>query len=61
MGIDYDMIVKMRNNDTEDNFKYIVQKMFEIKEVRSQFSQKHRIHIPEDDFYSNDGIGNDDD
>ena len=61
LGIDYDMIVKMRNNDAEDNFKYVVQKMFEIKEVRSQFSQKHRIHIPEDDFYNNDGIGNDDD
>ena len=35
--------------------------MFEIKEVRSQFSQKQRKHIPENDFYDIDGIGEEDD
>ena len=57
LGIDYDAIVKMRREDTEDNFKYVVEKMFEIKEVRNGFENKHRKHIPEEDFYEDDGIG----
>lgn len=61
LGIDYDAIVKMRRDDTSDNFKYVVEKMFEIKEVRSQFSQKQRKHIPENDFYDTDGVGEEDD
>ncbi len=60
LGIDYDAIVKMRRDDTSDNFKYVVEKMFEIKEVRSQFSQKQRKHTPENDFYDTDGIGEED-
>lgn len=51
LGIDYDAIVQLRRDDATDNFKYVVEKMFEIKEVRSQFAQKHREHIVEDDFY----------
>ena len=51
----------MRRDDTSDNFKYVVEKMFEIKEVRSQFSQKQRKHITENDFYDNDGIEGEDD
>ena len=61
LGIDYDAIVKMRRDDTADNFKYVVEKMFEIKEVRSQFSEKHRKHITENDFYDTDGIKGEDD
>lgn len=60
LGIDYDAIVKMRRDDTTDNFKYVVEKMFEIKEVRSQFSEKHRKHITENDFYNTDGIKGED-
>lgn len=55
LGVDYDAIVKLRKDDAVDNFKYVVEKMFEIKEVRFQFSQKHREHIAENDFYGTDG------
>lgn len=47
----YDAIVNLRKNDTYDNFKYIVEKMFEIKDVRKQFSNLYRKRIVEDDFY----------
>lgn len=60
LKIDYDAIVKMRKDDAEDNFKYVVEKMFEIKEVRSQFSERHRKHIKENDFYDTDGIKEED-
>ena len=45
-------IVKMRRDDAVDNFKYVVEKMFEIKKVRSQFVEEHRRHIPEKEFYA---------
>lgn len=51
LGIDYDEIVKMRMDDTADNFEYVVEKMFEIQKVRSHFSKTYRQHINEDDFY----------
>lgn len=51
LGINYDAIVRLRRDDAADNFEYVIEKMFEIKEVRSQFVQKHREHIVEDDFY----------
>ncbi len=51
LGIDYGAIVKMRRDDAVDNFKYVVEKMFEIKKVRSQFAEKYRQHITENDFY----------
>lgn len=34
LDIDYDAIVKMRKKDAEDNFKYVIEKIFEIKEVK---------------------------
>lgn len=52
LGIDYGAIVKMRRDDAVDNFKYVVEKMFEIKKVRSQFVEEHRRHIPEKEFYA---------
>ena len=52
LNIDYDMIVAMRKEDTSDNFQYIVEKLFEIETVRSGFTNKHRKHIPEDEFYN---------
>ena len=51
LGIDYDFIVNLRMNDTNDNFKYIVEKMFSIKEVKEHISNKKRMHIKENDFY----------
>ena len=54
LGIDYDNIVEKRKDDTSDNFNYVVEKMFEIKEVRSQFSKMYRRHIVENDFYNTD-------
>ena len=57
LHIDYDAIVNLRTEDTSDNFNYVVQQMFKIKDVRTKFSEQHRLHIPEDDFYVNDGIG----
>ena len=54
LRIDYDAIVKMRKDDTSDNFRYVVEKMAEIKDVRIQVSQKQRAHIQEDDFYNTD-------
>ena len=56
LGIDYEEIVKMCKNDTADNFCYVVEKMFEIQKVRSQFSEKYRQHIVEDDFYNTDSV-----
>lgn len=52
LGIDYNTIINMRRADAADNFKYVVEKMFEIKEVRSIFVEKHRRHIPEKEFYT---------
>lgn len=52
LGIDYNTIINMRRADAADNFKYVVEKMFEIKEVRSIFVEKHRQHIPEKEFYT---------
>lgn len=52
LGINYDTIINMRRADAADNFKYVVEKMFEIKEVRSIFVEKHRQHIPEKEFYT---------
>ena len=43
LKIDYDAIVNMRKNDIEDNFNYVLEKMFEIKEVRDYFTK----HISE--------------
>lgn len=57
LGIDYDSIVRMRMDDTADNFRYVVEQMFGIREVRSQLAQKQREHIPEEDFYNTDGVG----
>ena len=57
LGIDYDSIVRMRMDDTADNFRYVVEEMFGIREVRSQLAQKQREHIPEEDFYNTDGVG----
>ena len=54
LGIDYDNIVEKRKDDTSDIFNYVVEKMFEIKEVRSQFSKMYRRHIVENDFYNTD-------
>lgn len=60
LKIDYDDIVKMRKDDATDNFNYVVDKMYEIKEVRSQFTQNNRKHITENDFYETDGIESED-
>ena len=54
LGIDYDEILKLRNDDTEDNFAYVVEKMFEIEEVRQQLSESNRRYILEDEFYIDD-------
>lgn len=54
LGIDYIDIVKIRRDDTIDNFKYVIEKMFEIGDVRSQFSAKLREHILEGEFYESD-------
>jgi len=52
LGIDYNKIVNIRKEDTADNFKYIIEKLFEIQEIRNEFTDKHREHIIEDDFYT---------
>ena len=52
LGIDYDSIVNLRRNDALDNFKYVVEKMFEISDVRKNFSNMYRKRIIEDDFYN---------
>ena len=35
-----------------ENFKYVVEKMFEISDVRKSFSNMYRKRIIEDDFYN---------
>lgn len=40
LGIDYDAIVKQRQDDVADNFEYVIDQLFEIDEVRSQFLKK---------------------
>ena len=51
LGIDYDAIVRMRLEDTVDNFRYVIEKMTEIKEVKDYVVGRHRHHISEEDFY----------
>lgn len=51
LGIDYNEIVQLRKDDAEDNFKYVAEKMYEIKGVRDYFAEKRRTHIAETDFY----------
>lgn len=51
LGIKYDTIVNLRREDAYDNFVYVIEKMFEIKDVRRHISNLYRKHIVEDDFY----------
>ena len=53
LGIDYEDIIALRKQDTEDNFKYVIEKMTEIKEVNESILKKQRNHIVEKDFYDN--------
>lgn len=52
LGIDYNAIVNLRKSDALDNFRYVIEKMFEIKDVRKNFSDLYRRRIVEEDFYS---------
>ena len=51
LGINYDAILALRKEDAFENFKFVIEKMFSIKEVRFQFLENYRKHIPEKDFY----------
>ena len=51
LGIDYDDIVDQRKLDIDDNFKYVVDQLCGIKEVRSAFFDAQRKHIIEKEFY----------
>ena len=51
MNIDYDEIVRMRRCDTEDNFKYVIEQMAEIKDMMDYFKSLIRQRIVENDFY----------
>lgn len=59
LGIDYDAIVKRRKDDAADNFKYVIEKMLEIEEVRAEFVKDSRKHIAESDFYETYGTDED--
>lgn len=60
LGINYDAIVALRSADAADNFRYVVDKMFEIQKVRTEFAKNYRIHLPQNDFYETDGIADED-
>lgn len=51
LDINYDNIVKVRKNDIKENFNYITNELFEIKEIKNKFFQSFRSHISEYDFY----------
>ena len=51
LNIDYDEIVRMRRCDTEDNFKYVIEQMAEIKDMMDYFKSLIRQRIVENDFY----------
>ena len=51
LGIDYTAIVERRRKDTQENFRYVVDKMAAIAEVREAVTKEHRKHIPVDAFY----------
>lgn len=51
LNVDYDSIVKLRRDDTKENFKYVVEKLTEIKEVKDKVIENQRKHIAENDFY----------
>ena len=51
LDINYDNIVKVRKNDIKENFNYITNELFEIKEIKNKFLQSFRSHISEYDFY----------
>lgn len=59
LGIDYRGIVQLRKDDAYDNFKYVIEKLFEIDEVRTKFLELHRRHIVEEEFYGTDDIVSD--
>lgn len=52
MIIDYNDIMNLRKTDTADNFRYVVEKMTEIKAVKDRISEKNRQHILENEFYA---------
>ena len=51
LGVDYDRIVEIRKTDTEENFAYVVEKMAELREIKSAVVAEQRKHITEDEFY----------
>ena len=51
LGIDYTAIVKSRQEDTADNFKFVVEKMTELNAVKRSVIDRQRKHIEKDAFY----------
>lgn len=54
LNIDYQDILKQRSADTLDNFKYVIEKMTEIPEVKETVLNEQRKHIVKDEFYNPD-------
>lgn len=52
LEIDYNAIMNLRKTDTADNFRYVVEKMTEIKAIKDRISEKNRQHILENEFYA---------
>ena len=57
LEIDYNAIMDLRKTDTADNFRYVVEKMTEIKAIKDRISEKNRQHILENEFYAVDNEG----
>lgn len=51
LGINYEQIIELRKKDTDDNFKFVVDKMAEIAEIKAAVVEAQRKHIAQDEFY----------
>lgn len=51
LQIDYDEICKKRQGDTKDNFKYIVEEMCKLVEIKNYVNDKQRSIVCKKDFY----------
>lgn len=52
LQIDYEEICKKRQEDTKDNFKYIIEEMCKLVEIKNYVNTKQRSVVCKNDFYS---------
>ena len=55
LKINYDDILKLRERDATDNFRYVIDELSNIIEMRACIQQQNREHIEQSEFYDTEG------